>query len=133
MAVDASYVKKQLSRLGDFKRWTNRPEIGFLPKIMEKDERLLGLTVSLHNEKKWLFSLTDRRIILIHRKLFDAESDYIPHDRILCFNEKKGFLFSRIDISTSLGKRSFDSIIKKDASRITLLMRSECNIEERSG
>jgi len=125
MTVSVEYIKEQLNSLKESRRWANRREIGFLPKIVEEGENIHALTVTLSNEKKWLLALTNQRIVLIHRMMFDAEKDEISLEIISNFKINNGLFFSKIDLDLFNGsKRTFDSIMKKDAKKIAGLLDS---------
>ncbi|SRR6056297_3224857 len=125
MTVSAEYIKEQLNSLKESRRWINRREIGFLPKIVEEGENIHAMTVTLSKEKKWLLALTDQRIVLIHRMMFDAEKDEISLETISNFKINNGLFFSKIDLDLfDGGKRTFDSIMKKDAKKIAGLLDS---------
>jgi len=126
MPVSDNVISDQIKELKDFRNWQNRPEISFLPKIVDEGEKISAITVGLYIESKWLLTLTDRRIILIHRKFLEALSDEILLKDICSLTLKKGLLFSRMDFLTKDDRElTIESIMKKDADKIMEIIISE--------
>ncbi|MBN1333440.1 MAG: PH domain-containing protein [Synergistales bacterium] len=126
MAVAEKIVAEQLKALPDFRKWNNKGEIAFLPRILEPDEKILGLTAALYRDHKWLVTVTDKRIIFLRRKLMEGITDQLLMEGIESVKSETGFLFGRIIIGTRKGETlEINSVMKKDALLLTAMIEKE--------
>lgn len=118
MPLEESSVREQIWNLSRFRRWSNKNELVFLPQLMEKDENIMGLTSVLYAERKWLLVVTDRKLVLLYRKIVNGFEQTIPLSDIISVSCKKGFMFAKLTVGTRKGEMIFDSVIKNDALAI---------------
>ncbi len=122
MPVDESSIRGQILRLKDFRRWSNKTELNFLPQLMEGEEIVKALTSVLYKERKWLMVLTDRKVIFLYRKIIDGIQETIPLSEIVSVSCETGLMFARLILQTDEKKMNLDSILKKDAQIIKELL-----------
>ncbi len=122
MPIDESSIRGQILRLKDFRRWSNKTELNFLPQLMEGEEIVKALTSVLYKERKWLMVLTDRKVIFLYRKIIDGFQETIPLSEIVSVSCETSFMFARLILQTDEKEMNLDSILKKDAQIIKELL-----------
>lgn len=122
MPIDESSIRGQILKLKDFRRWSNKNELNFLPQLMEEDEIVKALTSVLYKERKWLMVLTDRKVIFIYRKMIDGIQESIPLSEIVSVSCETGMMFARLILQTDKKEMDLESILKKDALIIRELL-----------
>jgi len=125
MAVSEDTVAEQIARLTDCRKWTSKREIFFLPRIIQPEETILGLTSALFREHKWLVTVTDRRIIFLRQKLMEGIQDEIALSDLEKVESRTGLLFGEIHLLTTRGESlTIGSIMKKDVQSLTSIISS---------
>lgn len=122
MPIDESSIRGQILKLKDFRRWSNKNELTFLPQLMVEEEIIKALTSVLYNERKWLMVLTDRKVIFLYRKMIDGIQESIPLSDIVSVSCETGLMFARLILQTDKKEMNLDSILKKDALVIKELL-----------
>ena len=123
MAVSEKTVAEQIAGLTDCRKWNNKREIAFLPRIIQPEETILGLTSALFREHKWLVTVTDRRIIFLRQKLMEGIQDEIALTDLERVESRTGFLFGEILLLTTRGENlAIGSVMKKDVQLITSII-----------
>ena len=115
MPIDESSIRGQILKLKDFRRWSNKNELIFLPQLMEEEEIVKGLTSVLYKERKWLMILTDRKVIFLYRKMIDGIQESISLSDIVSVSCETGLMFARLILRTDKKEMNLESILKKDA------------------
>jgi|GEM_PF-1686817 len=118
MPVDESSVREQIWNLEKFRKWSRKNELVFLPQMMEDGENIMGLTSVLYKERKWLLVVTDRKLILLYRKLVDGYEKTLPIAHVISASCEAGLMFAKLVIVTKKDRITFDSVIKGDAIAI---------------
>lgn len=115
MTTDIQAISEQIYALKDFKRWGRKNELQFLPQLMDEDEHIRALTSILYMERKWLFIVTDKKIIFLYRKILNGFQQTIPLSDITSVSCVKGLMFAKLRIETGDNEMVLESILKKDA------------------
>lgn len=115
MTSEIQTLRQQIDALKDFKRWGRKNELQFLPQLMDEDETVRALTSVLYTERKWLFVVTDKKIIFLYRKIISGLQQTIPLSEIKTVSCAKGLMFAKLRIGTGNNEMVLESILKKDA------------------
>jgi hypothetical protein len=115
MAAEIQTIRQQIHALQHFRRWERKNELQFLPQLMDGDETVRALTSVLYMERKWLFVITDRKLIFLYRKIINGFQQTVPLSDINSVSCVKGLMFAKLRIVTGKGEMVLESILKKDA------------------
>jgi len=117
-----SVIDEQLSRLGDFDHFFTMKEIKYLPRVIEDDENILGLTSGFNDGNTWLIVVTDKKLVFLDCGfLWGIKKTELKLKHIKEISFKRGIIFGEINISTGFGGKRITNIDKKYVERI-------CNI-----
>lgn len=92
-------IRRQINALPDrYIFWTGK-EIRGLPKILDNDEHILGLTSGYVDASTWLAVCTNRRIIFLNRRwFFGLRQVQMPLDRLQSIDHSFGLFFGTIRV-----------------------------------
>ncbi len=123
MAVDKAIIDKQIEKLGDFDQWFTKKEIKYLPQVIDEGEEIKAMTSGFHNNNTWLVVVTTRRIIFLDKgMIYGLKQMEMPLTQITSVSYKTGLMFGAIEIDTAGGKKTIDTIDKKDVTKVAAII-----------
>ncbi len=95
----AAEIKKQIEALPDrYVFWTKK-EIRALPKILNNNEVIKGITSGMMNKATWLAVCTNQRLIFVNRGMFyGLRQVQVPLDRIQSIDHEFTIAFGSIRV-----------------------------------
>jgi hypothetical protein len=127
MPVDRGALDAQLREIGEGERWWEQREFRDLPLIMASDERIHGLTVGklldrrrprLPWSPRWLFVVTDQRLLCLKHDRFVRKHVDIVWSQIERVDQRSGFRDFHLSVATRERKYRL-RIPKSEALRFT--------------
>lgn len=92
-------INQQIAAIPDAYVLGTKKEIKALPKIIDRNERIVALTSGLLNNKTWLAVCTTRRMLFINcNMVIGFEQVQMPLDRIQSIDHKFNIFFGSISI-----------------------------------
>ena len=92
-------INQQIQAIPDpYIFWTQK-EIRTLPKLIDRNEKIVALTSGLLNKKTWLAVCTTRRLLFINCNMFIGfEQIQMPLDRIQSIDQQFTIFFGSISV-----------------------------------
>ncbi len=106
-------VWQQINTLPHRYIFYTRKEIRYLPKVLNKGERILALTSGFMNNRTWLAVCTDQRVLFLDRgMIFGLRQLQMNLDRIQSIDSSFGLFFGTIRVWDGASAMSIGLILK---------------------
>ena len=119
MAQTKEKVTQMLNGLASASMYRARREVECLPDILHEDELLKGITSGLHDGKKWLIVVTNKRLLFLDKGMMGALKQLeLPFRQISSVAFKAGLLMGDLEIGTSAKTFKITGVIKTDVQPV---------------
>ena len=97
--LTAEDINRQIEALPDTYIFWTKKEIRTLPKVLDKNERIVALTSGIVNSRTWLAVCTTRRLLFLNCNMFIGfEQVQMPLDRIQSIDQQFTLFFGSISV-----------------------------------
>ena len=91
-----------------------KKELRHLPEILMDGEQILAFSSGIVDNKSWLITLTDRRVVFLNKGLFyGLEQVSIPLEKISSVSCETGLMFGKIHIGAGSDSKKITNVLKK--------------------
>lgn len=123
MAIDKSIIDEQIKALDQFDISFAKKEITYLPEVIVQGEIIMGLTRGFLGGDSYLFAITSRRLLLLHKGMIcGLKQIEIPIDQISTISHTIGLMSGKLQIMTISAVMIIEQINKKEVARIAQII-----------